>query len=261
MENKVFLLKIEENKEHNGFELYFDGKPSDEILDLLKANNFRWHRVKKCWYGKISDRTRQVVDQIVDGKPITASEPKATEKVLTEILGEEKEHILNGCYCGNKWVTELRTSDPKWYKNIMDSTIVLRTSDNHFLGISNESPSIKSTLWYNDELSQDEIPRNTKENFILNNLTFLSNNYLLEEQDQTFYLIKQSNGEYPLCKVSTFYSYNKNLYDNIRTLSESEKKEVLEIIEQQKAKFIKRLETYYKKYSDKICCRGYWANR
>lgn len=261
MENKVFLLKMEKNEEHNGYELYFDGKPEAEILDLLKANNFRWHKIKKCWYAKATEKTGKVVDQIIEGRPITALEPKATEKVLTEILGEEKEHILNGCYTGGNWITELKTSDPKWYKKIMDGTIVLRTSDNYIIGLSNESPSIKNTLWYNDELPEEEVPRNTKENFILNNLTFLNNNYLLEEKDRTFYLVKENTGNYPLCKVSTFYSYNKNLYEEVRTLSEAEKLEIIEIIEQQKARFLKRLETYYKKYSDNISCCGYWANR
>jgi hypothetical protein len=34
-----------------------------------------------------------------------------------------------------------------------------------------------------------------------------------------------------------------------------------EVLEGQRAKFEKRLETYWKRYGDKVCAHGYWANR
>ena len=40
------------NTEKNGLEIYFEGKPAEEIRDALKALRFRWHGVKKCWYGR-----------------------------------------------------------------------------------------------------------------------------------------------------------------------------------------------------------------
>lgn len=46
--------KIVENKEHNGEELYFDEKPSKQVLDTLKENHYRWHNVKKCWFRKLT---------------------------------------------------------------------------------------------------------------------------------------------------------------------------------------------------------------
>lgn len=46
--------KIVENKEHNGEELYFDEKPSKQVLDTLKSNGYRWHNVKKCWFRKLT---------------------------------------------------------------------------------------------------------------------------------------------------------------------------------------------------------------
>ena len=44
--------QIKRNEEHNGNEVYFSSVPSREILDAMKAAGMRWHRAKKCWYGR-----------------------------------------------------------------------------------------------------------------------------------------------------------------------------------------------------------------
>jgi hypothetical protein len=48
-------VNIRKNEEHDGTEVYFDRKPSQEVRDALKAAGYRWHGVKKCWYGKLSE--------------------------------------------------------------------------------------------------------------------------------------------------------------------------------------------------------------
>lgn len=45
--------KIVTNEEHQGEELYFDDKPTEEIITILKENGYRWHRAKRCWYRKL----------------------------------------------------------------------------------------------------------------------------------------------------------------------------------------------------------------
>ena len=42
---------IADNLEHGSLEITFDGKPSAEVRDALKANKFRWHGKNKVWYG------------------------------------------------------------------------------------------------------------------------------------------------------------------------------------------------------------------
>lgn len=42
------------NEEHQGEELYFNEKPTTECIRILKENNYRWHRQKKCWYRKLN---------------------------------------------------------------------------------------------------------------------------------------------------------------------------------------------------------------
>lgn len=42
---------IEKNNQFGSLEVYFSDKPSQMIRDALKLLRFRWHSVKKCWYG------------------------------------------------------------------------------------------------------------------------------------------------------------------------------------------------------------------
>ena len=42
---------ITSNPQFNSVEITFTDKPAEGIREALKALRFRWHRVKKCWYG------------------------------------------------------------------------------------------------------------------------------------------------------------------------------------------------------------------
>lgn len=55
-------MKIVNNYSQNGIELYFPDRPSEETLDLLRGQNWRWHRVKKCWYNKDTLKNAQFAD-------------------------------------------------------------------------------------------------------------------------------------------------------------------------------------------------------
>ena len=48
---------ITKNAEFNSLEIYFDGKPSEAIRTALKELRFRWHSVKKCWYGYTTEES------------------------------------------------------------------------------------------------------------------------------------------------------------------------------------------------------------
>lgn len=43
--------EIRQNNKYNSLEVYFDGKPSEAVRDVLKSHKFRWHSVNRCWYG------------------------------------------------------------------------------------------------------------------------------------------------------------------------------------------------------------------
>ncbi len=42
--------EIHPGKKQNRIDLYFEEKPSRDVLDRLKSNNWKWHNQNKCWY-------------------------------------------------------------------------------------------------------------------------------------------------------------------------------------------------------------------
>lgn len=72
---------ITKNPEFNSIEILFEGKPSEEIRAALKALRFRWHSVKKVWYGYTTEETARVAIDCA-GIIEIEEEPKAkVEKV------------------------------------------------------------------------------------------------------------------------------------------------------------------------------------
>jgi len=69
---------ITQNPQFNSLEIVFDGKPAEEIREALKALRFRWHSVKKCWYGYTDEETaRAAIEGKADPAPAKAqAQPK-----------------------------------------------------------------------------------------------------------------------------------------------------------------------------------------
>lgn len=68
------------NEQFNSLEISFGEKPAEEIREALKALRFRWHSVKKCWYGYAeADAIRQLLDGAKEAQPAPAvkAAPKA----------------------------------------------------------------------------------------------------------------------------------------------------------------------------------------
>lgn len=45
--------KVVTNEEKQGEELYFNEKPTSEVIEILKVNCYKWHRQKQCWYRRL----------------------------------------------------------------------------------------------------------------------------------------------------------------------------------------------------------------
>lgn len=73
--------EIRKNKQFNSAEIYFDGKPSEAIRDALKALKFRWHSVKKCWYGYATEH------EIVNAILATSTDSEPADIVSDGYLG------------------------------------------------------------------------------------------------------------------------------------------------------------------------------
>lgn len=57
---------INQNKQFNSIEIAFDCKPSEAVRSALKELKFRWHKVKKVWYGYAEEET---IKAILSGTP------------------------------------------------------------------------------------------------------------------------------------------------------------------------------------------------
>ena len=94
------------NEEFNSTEIYFESKPTESEREALKENRFRWHSVKKCWYGR---KTAEEVAQILGGseRTETAKEKPLTLEDLPEAIQLEDGGLYDGLEGANcrKWRT------------------------------------------------------------------------------------------------------------------------------------------------------------
>lgn len=87
---------IKPNGEFKSAEIYFDEKPDETVRAALKAAGFRWHGLKKCWYGKMTTTEANVVickatGAIPDGFPkMDAFDSETAEKMQSAIKAVEK---------------------------------------------------------------------------------------------------------------------------------------------------------------------------
>ena len=72
---------ITDNTEYNSIEVKFDGKPAQAVIDVLKANKFRWHKAKGVWYGKSS---HEAIMEALD-KAYEAEKAEATGKESLQV--------------------------------------------------------------------------------------------------------------------------------------------------------------------------------
>lgn len=68
-------MKFTKNNEFNSLEISFDEKPSEEVREILKANRFRWHSVKKVWYGY---KSQEEIEKALNG--LKATKPAKQEQ-------------------------------------------------------------------------------------------------------------------------------------------------------------------------------------
>ena len=73
------MVSLVFNQELNGIELYFDKKPLQNIIDSLKNAGFRWHKFKKCWYAKQSEKTLKIA-QSITGEQVKVTVEEKTDK-------------------------------------------------------------------------------------------------------------------------------------------------------------------------------------
>ena len=81
------MFTITANAAYNSIEISFDSKPSEAVREALKALRFRWHSVKRVWYGYADEATvREAIEAAAGNAPQKAAQkataaPKKAEAV------------------------------------------------------------------------------------------------------------------------------------------------------------------------------------
>lgn len=95
------MCKVLLNNELNGVELYFNGKPSQEVREEMKINGFKWNGKKVCWYAKQNNKTIALADKLGNKnlEVLTAKTVKKENKIdlwsLTQFTEVEREKNYN----------------------------------------------------------------------------------------------------------------------------------------------------------------------
>ena len=256
-------MEIVKNIEKQGIELYFDSKPEQNIISMLKSAKFRWHNVKKCWYAKETPTILEVVKNIQEGKIEIVTKEKEQLKSLRIATEEEKRQLASILWAKNDMIDYICSTYDYYI-----------TNDNYFIEIHKPNKlSIHKTMWYDDET---EGPEENENNFILynmglNNPARMLEDYLKEKEHLEKYGSASGRYDYngiyivknrdEVNTVSYNFTDEKNKYF-IRYLTKEEEQDLINIIKENKEKYIERLKRYYKRYGEKyVRAEGYWANR
>lgn len=78
------VVHYELNADKNGVEIYFDEKPTAEIISSLKALGFRWHGMGKYWYAKQNDDTIALAETLSNGTAPKNQSYQAVKKFFSE---------------------------------------------------------------------------------------------------------------------------------------------------------------------------------
>lgn len=87
---------ITKNEQFNSFELLFDGKPDEQTRNLLKANGYRWHGVRRLWYGYKDIAEQLTGATTAPGQPTTGKAEQNADKQAQKELIERYARLYGG---------------------------------------------------------------------------------------------------------------------------------------------------------------------
>lgn len=105
---------INQNQQFGSIEISFDGKPSEAIREALKSLKFRWHNVKRVWYGFAEESAIVAILNDNETEPTAEFAPKAKttrtakEKYLASLWDRCDVSALPGYGTDNEIKTAIR---------------------------------------------------------------------------------------------------------------------------------------------------------
>lgn len=83
---KETMFTITANAAYNSIEISFDSKPSEAVREALKSLRFRWHSVKRVWYGYTDEATaREAIEAAAGNAPQKAAEAPQSRKAAAKV--------------------------------------------------------------------------------------------------------------------------------------------------------------------------------
>ena len=249
--------RIEENTAYGSREVFFEEKPAAGVIAALKALKMRWNNKKMCWYGyATADEIAAAIENPEADGPKQAAGPADDQNRLKALYLEEMAAYWSSSkmleYCKKKaaYFVELTGGE---YIALDKPTIETRFCFGHGLnGISTQD---------DEENAQNmaHYASTNKNYFIDENLRGINEEIKALKEADKVYIFLNYTKENPADKLRTyrptglFYGpeYRPAFWNNLEKLQEigaEDRGRIIAGLEIVKAQFIKRLNTYLKKY-------------
>lgn len=140
------MCKVLLNEELKGIELYFEGKPSQDIRGKMKENSFRWNGKKSCWYAKQTEKTLKLGNELSGAEEVLETKQGKNNTIDLFELTTFKPFEVEKNYNTKEITKEIRTHLKKRFSFIKMS-VTNPYSDRIYLEIK-ESPFKKDSKYF-----------------------------------------------------------------------------------------------------------------
>ena len=251
---------IKANQTYNSIEVYFDGKPGETIRTALKALKFRWNNKKMCWYGFA---TTEEVKKACDGFQVVQdqTEPKTDKNEQKRLFAEYMEIIKTEVWEDVK-MQEYARKKTQYIVELKNGDIIaidkptIETSFCFGYGMYLQSTEEEEKRAYNME----QYARTNENYFIEENLKGINDRIkALKDKTLKCYTFTAYTGQPEKSRLKEYtiatLAYSKEWaperythYKDLKELDNEDRDRIAAGLEIVKASFIKRLNTYLKKY-------------
>ena len=268
-------LEVKENKEQNGIEVYFTSYPGKDVINTLKENCFRWSNFKKCWYIK--------QDQLGNKKEATTAAKDACSVKDSPLYELYKNEMIE------TWHNDKRMVD--FELENCNYIVALENGDYYVI----EKPRIEKDFCFGysdcgqgqsfDEAQDAAIAADNEKYFMDKNLkninetiqefeTRRSPKYDWRGELKFYKTYKYTNGQEHHQKAIRSFYYHETIDENgelakeekrmnykFTELTDQEIEAIITGYKEVKRQFVKRLNTYLKKYgTSKLHIWTYWLD-
>lgn len=255
------------NPAFNSLEVYFEGKPGENVRAALKALKFRWNNKKMCWYG-FADR--EALAKACEGEKIKKQPTAADTEAAAKQAEKENQKRLLAIYAEE--IRAYYAKSPKMQDYcIKKAAYIVELTNGDIIEL--EKPTIETSFCFGhglygvsteeEETAAYNMMRHAETStdyFITENLKGINAQIeTLKDSTLKVYTFLHYTGQdeasrlkdYSAARFCETPEYNPGFWANYRQLTEigpEDRERIIKGLEAVKAQFVKRLNTYLKKY-------------